>query len=68
MMQAACAASLAAAESAAEAKEQLSTQRRRLPEQARAFDDGFSVGLVVLMKVCVHTCYNFVPKSMSVAC
>lgn len=51
MLQVAGAASLVAAESAAEAKQQLMVQRRRLPEQAQAFSDGFAVGLAFLLKV-----------------
>ena len=45
------AASLAAAESMAEAKQQLMTQRQRIPEQAQAFDDGFGVGLAYFLQV-----------------
>lgn len=51
MLQTAGAASLLAAECTAEAKEQMSSQRRRLPEQARAFDDGFSLGCICTLKV-----------------
>ena len=55
MVQVAGAASLVAAESAAEAKQQLMVQRRRLPEQAQAFSDGFAVGLAFLLKVSLQT-------------
>lgn len=69
------AASLAVAESMAEAKQQLMTQRQRIPEQAQVFDDGFGVGLAyflqvsVLIAICVSDiiacpvgCYDNLPS------
>lgn len=43
---------LTAAEAAAEAKEQLWTHRRKLPDQAQASDDGFALGLACVLQVC----------------
>ena len=53
------AATLAAAERAAEAKEQTTKPRRQLPDQAQIFVDGFAIGLAVLLEV-AHTSALFV--------
>ena len=50
------AATLAAAERAAEAKEQTTKPRRQLPDQAHIFADGFAMGLAVLLEV-EHFCF-----------
>ncbi|KAL3162328.1 hypothetical protein ABBQ32_010012 [Trebouxia sp. C0010 RCD-2024] len=44
------AATLAAAERAAEAKELTTKPRRQLPDQAQIFADGFAIGLAVLLE------------------
>lgn len=49
------AATLAAAERAAEAKELTTKPRRQLPDQAQIFADGFAIGLAVLLEV-QHVC------------
>ena len=51
MLQVSGALSLTAAEAAAEAKEQLLSHRRKLPEQAQVFDDGFALGLAYTVQV-----------------
>lgn len=50
------AATLAAAERAAEAKELTTKPRRQLPDQAQIFADGFAIGLAVLLEV-EHICW-----------
>ena len=45
------AAILAAAERAAESKEQLTRRRRQLPDEAQIFADGFAIGIAFMLQV-----------------
>lgn len=50
------AAILAAAERAAESKEQLTRRRRQLPDEAQIFADGFAIGIAFLLQVWQTLC------------
>ena len=60
---------LAAAEKAAEAKEQL-TRRRQLPHEAHIFADGFAIGMAFVMEVnqgtvcCTVPCMRHIPLTL----